>query len=189
LTFEMILAFAILAGALVIFLLDVIAIDFVAFCIMALILALGPILGVAPHEAVSGFSNPATITILAMFVLSAGIYRKPPALYTKSGAGRCLTHVDTEGRRWLVFFREEFPQSPAWKERRALLGTAVREGHLPSDLLRVFTEAFSDPQMALSGCLSFLAGKPSAPDSVRDLLLHAKDGKVPASVFSGTSIS
>ena len=71
----MILAFAILAGALVVFLLDVIAIDFVAFSIMALILALGPILGVEPHEAISGFSNPATITILAMFILSAGIYR------------------------------------------------------------------------------------------------------------------
>lgn len=74
-TFEMGLAFAILAGALVVFMLDVVAIDFVAFSIMALILALGPVLGVEPREAISGFSNPATITILAMFILSAGIYR------------------------------------------------------------------------------------------------------------------
>jgi len=75
LTFEMALAFAILAGALVVFMMDIIAIDFVAFSIMALILLLGPILGVEPEEAISGFSNPATITILAMFILSAGIYR------------------------------------------------------------------------------------------------------------------
>ena len=74
-TFEMALAFGILGGALVVFMLDIVAIDFVAFSIMALILALGPVLGVTPREAISGFSNPATITILAMFILSAGIYR------------------------------------------------------------------------------------------------------------------
>ena len=74
-TFEMVLAFTILLGVLVIFMLDLYPIDFVAFCIMALILVLGPILGVTPKEAISGFSSSATITILAMFVLSAGIYR------------------------------------------------------------------------------------------------------------------
>ncbi|MCB0213170.1 MAG: SLC13 family permease [Anaerolineae bacterium] len=71
----MLLAFAILLGALVIFILDIYPIDFVAFGIMALILLLGPILNVKPEEAISGFSNPATITILAMFILSAGVYR------------------------------------------------------------------------------------------------------------------
>lgn len=72
---EIALAFAILVGALIVFMLDVVPIDFVAFSIMALILVLGPILGVTPQEAISGFSNPATVTILAMFILSAGIYR------------------------------------------------------------------------------------------------------------------
>ena len=72
---EMALAFAILVGALVTFILDVAPIDFVAFSIMALILVFGPILGVSPEEAISGFSHPATITIMAMFILSAGIYR------------------------------------------------------------------------------------------------------------------
>ncbi len=74
-TFEMILAFLILIAALVVFALDRFPIDFVAFAIMALILALGPILGVTPLEAISGFSNPATITVLAMFILSAGVYQ------------------------------------------------------------------------------------------------------------------
>lgn len=74
-TFEILLAFSILVGALIIFMLDIYPIDFVAFGIMALILVLGPILDVKPQEAISGFSNPATITILAMFILSAGVYR------------------------------------------------------------------------------------------------------------------
>ena len=74
-TLAMALAFAILIGALIVFVLDIFPIDFVAFSIMALILLLGPILDVTPQQAISGFSNPATITILAMFILSAGIYR------------------------------------------------------------------------------------------------------------------
>ncbi len=74
-TLEIALAFAILIGALVIFALDLFPIDLVALAIMALILILGPILGVTPQEAISGFSNPATITVLAMFILSGGINR------------------------------------------------------------------------------------------------------------------
>jgi di/tricarboxylate transporter len=75
LTFEIALAFAIVLGALVVFTLDLFPIDLVALAIMSLILVLGPILGIAPEEAISGFSNPATITVLAMFILSGGIYR------------------------------------------------------------------------------------------------------------------
>lgn len=74
-TFGIILAFAILVVALVIFALDIFPIDFVAFSLMALILLLGPLLNVGPLEAISGFSNPATITVMAMFILSAGVYR------------------------------------------------------------------------------------------------------------------
>jgi di/tricarboxylate transporter len=75
LTFEIALAFAIVLGALVVFSLDLFPIDLVALAIMSLILVLGPILGIAPEEAISGFSNPATITVLAMFILSGGINR------------------------------------------------------------------------------------------------------------------
>lgn len=74
-TLEMVLAFSILIAALIVFALDRYPVDFVAFAIMALVLALGPILGVTPLEAISGFSNPATITVLAMFILSAGVYQ------------------------------------------------------------------------------------------------------------------
>ena len=74
-TFGIVLAFVILIGALVIFALELFPIDFVAFAIMGLILVVGPILGIAPEEAISGFSNPATITVLAMFILSGAIYR------------------------------------------------------------------------------------------------------------------
>jgi di/tricarboxylate transporter len=74
-TIEIILTFAILIGALIIFALDIFPVDFVAFGIMTLILAFGSVLGISPEEAISGFSNPATITVLAMFVLSGGVNR------------------------------------------------------------------------------------------------------------------
>ncbi len=74
-TLEIALVFAILVAALVVFALDLFPIDFVAFSILALMLILGPFLGLAPEEAIVGFSNPATITVLAMFILSGAIQR------------------------------------------------------------------------------------------------------------------
>ncbi len=69
------LVFGILIMALAVFALELFPVDFVAFAILALVLVLGPILGVEPGEAISGFSNPATITVMAMFILSGGVNR------------------------------------------------------------------------------------------------------------------
>lgn len=74
-TLEIAIVLAILVAALIVFALDLFPIDFVAFAIMAVILLLGPILGLVPEDAIAGFSNPATITVLAMFVLSGAVYR------------------------------------------------------------------------------------------------------------------
>ena len=74
-TFEIALAFGILLAAFVIFALDRWPIDFVAFGIMVTILALGPWIDVSPEEAIAGFANPATITVMAVLILSAGIQR------------------------------------------------------------------------------------------------------------------
>ncbi len=69
------LAFAILLAAFVLFALDVYPIDFVAFAIMATILLLHEPLEMSLQDAISGFSNSATVTVLAVFILSAGIQR------------------------------------------------------------------------------------------------------------------
>ena len=44
--------------------------DLVAMLILAALVALGIL---EPHEALSGFSNPATVAVACMFVLSAGL--------------------------------------------------------------------------------------------------------------------
>jgi len=74
-TLEIAIAFGIIIGAFTMFVLDKFPIDFTAFAIMATILVLGPVLDVTPEEAISGFSNPATITVLAVFILSGGVQR------------------------------------------------------------------------------------------------------------------
>ena len=71
-TFEIALVLAILLGALVLFALEVFSADFVAFAVMALLMVLGL---VTPQQGISGFGNSATVTVMAMFVLSAGLYR------------------------------------------------------------------------------------------------------------------
>lgn len=99
LTFEIALAYGILLAALVIFFLDIAPIDFVALAIMATILALGDVLDVTPQEAVSGFSNPATITVMAVFILSAGIQRTGAINII---ARRMISWGGTEERRQLL---------------------------------------------------------------------------------------
>jgi hypothetical protein len=40
--------------------------------------------------------------------------------------------------RWLVFWRDRFPQTPFWKIARALLGTLAEIVALPYDLVEAF---------------------------------------------------
>lgn len=66
------LVLAIIALALVLFATDWLSFDITALLIMALLMLTGL---VSPREGISGFANSATITVLAMFILSGGIER------------------------------------------------------------------------------------------------------------------
>lgn len=68
----MVLVLAILAGAVALFISEKFPIDFVAILVLATLLVFGL---VTPEEGISGFSNPATVTVAAMFVLSAGLQK------------------------------------------------------------------------------------------------------------------
>ncbi|MGB9933553.1 SLC13 family permease [Haloarcula amylolytica] len=69
------LVFLIIFIALVLFVTEPVPLDVTAIGIMVSLMILGPWTGVSPREGVSGFSNPATITILAMMILSEGVRR------------------------------------------------------------------------------------------------------------------
>lgn len=70
--FEAILVISILVGAVALFISEKYPIDFVALLVLGVLLALGL---VTPAEGISGFSNPATVTVAAMFILSAGLQK------------------------------------------------------------------------------------------------------------------
>lgn len=67
---EALLTLAVLAGAVALFMTDKLPVDVVAMLVLASLLVMGL---VSPTEALSGFSSEATITVAAMFVLSAGL--------------------------------------------------------------------------------------------------------------------
>lgn len=71
-TFEIILIFALLATVLLLFLTGWMRMDIVALLVIV-VLGLSGLL--SPEEALSGFSNPAVITVWAMFILSATLYQ------------------------------------------------------------------------------------------------------------------
>ncbi|WP_049939639.1 SLC13 family permease [Natronomonas pharaonis] len=65
--------FALIAVALVLFVTEVIPNDMTAVGIIVSLALLEPLTGVTPRNAISGFANTATITIVAMYMLSAAI--------------------------------------------------------------------------------------------------------------------
>ena len=66
------LTLCVLIGALVCFVAEWIPVDLTALTVAVLLMLLGL---VTPEEGISGFGNSATITVMAMFILSAGIAR------------------------------------------------------------------------------------------------------------------
>ncbi|MEC4851886.1 MAG: SLC13 family permease, partial [Jaaginema sp. PMC 1079.18] len=67
-----VLTLIVLVLALIAFVVEWLPIDLTAFAIAVILMLLGL---VTPEEGISGFSNTATITVMAMFILSAGINR------------------------------------------------------------------------------------------------------------------
>ncbi|CAN5896828.1 SLC13 family permease [soil metagenome] len=82
-TWDIVLVLAILVGAVALFISEKFPIDLVALLVLGTLLALRL---VTPEQGISGFSNPATVTVAAMFVLSAGLQKTGAA----ASVGRLL---------------------------------------------------------------------------------------------------
>lgn len=67
--------FGIILVALVLFVLEPVPIDITAIGIIVVLVVLEPWTTIGPEAGVAGFSSPATITVLAMFILSEGVRR------------------------------------------------------------------------------------------------------------------
>ncbi|WP_254538570.1 SLC13 family permease [Halomarina litorea] len=71
----MLVVFALIVLALVLFSTEWLPIDVTAILVMVLLMIFEPWTQITPREGISGFASPATITVLAMLILSTGINR------------------------------------------------------------------------------------------------------------------
>ncbi len=83
---EMIVVFAVVICAVVLFATEKLSVDLIALLIMGSLLSFGI---VTTEEGISGFSNKATITVAAMFIISAGLFKTGAVSYL----GRITTLV------------------------------------------------------------------------------------------------
>lgn len=60
--------------------------------------------------------------------------------------------------RWIVYFREQFPQTAKWQRLRGRVSACVEDEDLPGGLLQYFVSRYGSEENAVSGCLHFLAG-------------------------------
>ncbi|QLK24517.1 anion permease [Natrinema zhouii] len=74
-TTDMLVVFGVVGLALVLFLTERLPIDVTAILLIVVLVVLEPWTGVDPETGISGFANEATITVLAMLILSGGISR------------------------------------------------------------------------------------------------------------------
>ena len=72
LTIDAYITAAVIFGAIVLFIMDKLSVDLIALLIMGSLVFLGVI---SPVEGMAGFSNPATMTVAFMFVISAAILK------------------------------------------------------------------------------------------------------------------
>ncbi len=99
-TTEMMLTFGILAIAIILFVTELIRVDLVGLAVLAA-LALTNL--VKPEQALIGFSNPAVVTVWAMFILSEGLARtgvssmigKQVMRFASGGDGRLVSFLMT----------------------------------------------------------------------------------------------
>lgn len=84
-SFELLATLLVLAGAVTLFVSEKLPVDVVAVLVLCSLLLLG---AVTPTEALSGFSSEATLTVAAMFVLSAGLQRSGALQGLAEGLGR-----------------------------------------------------------------------------------------------------
>ncbi len=96
-TFEIALVLGILATAIILFVTELVRVDVVALMVLVGLALSGLI---TPEKAVSGFSNPAVITVWAVFILSGGLSRTGVAAIL----GRQVLRLagDSEGRLVVV---------------------------------------------------------------------------------------
>ncbi len=74
-TVDIVIMLLLVAGIIILFLTEPISADFIAISVPIILIVLNRWTKITSEEALSGFSNTATITVLAMFILSSAVQK------------------------------------------------------------------------------------------------------------------
>lgn len=74
-TVDIVIMLLLVAGIIILFLTEPISADFIAISVPIILIVLNKWTKITSEEALSGFSNTATITVLAMFILSSAVQK------------------------------------------------------------------------------------------------------------------
>jgi di/tricarboxylate transporter len=94
-TLEIALTLGILFMAIIVFITEIIRADLAALLVLVVLVVVGL---VSPEDSISGFANPAVITIWAVFILSAGLTRTGVA----AGMGKQVLRLAGRGENRLL---------------------------------------------------------------------------------------
>jgi hypothetical protein len=78
-------------------------------------------------------------------------------------------------RRWMRYFRDEFPKSESWRRLRGRVVSSVSDGDI-AGLLKYFVASCGDDTRGLVFALVFLSGGEAR--IVRGEMVSAKDGEL-----------
>ena len=126
-TFQIGLVLAILGIAVVLFITEKLRVDVVALMVLVLLALTGL---VSPQEALSGFSNPAVVTVWAVFILSGGLTRTGVA----GLVGRQVLRLAGSGEMRLIaliMLTVGIPVGVHEQRRRGGAAAAGGDGHRP----------------------------------------------------------
>jgi hypothetical protein len=71
-------------------------------------------------------------------------------------------------KRWIAWFRDEFPQSAQWHQLRGRVVCTVSNENLPASLVLYFLNHFPSTEQALVACLKLLATDSQGLSNVRE---------------------
>ena len=94
-TFEIIVLLTLISGALILFVSEIIPMDLTAIVVMVMLMVTGL---VTPEEGVAGFSNSATLTVLALLIISLGLQNTGVVEYI----GNKLIAVSGNNPTWIL---------------------------------------------------------------------------------------
>jgi di/tricarboxylate transporter len=107
--------------AVLLFTTERVPVDLAAILVMVLLILLEPWTRISVAEGISGFSNPATVTVLAMLVLSAGVSKTGAAALLGETVAASAGVLPIIGVPWVVYAATSLLTNVIWNNASVVL--------------------------------------------------------------------